>query len=245
MEREHRSVLTLFAPASFAAGARVRLDEDAAQHARVRRVRAGDVVRLLDGAGSIGTGIIESLAKDRVDIHIDGVTRIDRPAPLEVLIPVADRDRMLFAAEKCAELQVTAWQPVYFARSKSVGTRGEGQKFRDKVAARMRAALEQSGGAWLPVIHEEADAGAAFAATGIERRFILDGRGEPFHGRSVDGDVAIAIGPEGGFESGEIRRSASHGWVPVSLGAATLRFETAVIAAAALIRAAQFSHGRP
>ena len=58
MEREHRSVLTLFAPASFAAGASVRLDEDAAQHARVRRVRAGDVVRLLDGAGSIGTGTI-------------------------------------------------------------------------------------------------------------------------------------------------------------------------------------------
>jgi 16S rRNA (uracil1498-N3)-methyltransferase len=244
VEREHRSVLTLFTHEPFIAGARLRLDDDAARHARARRVRAGETVRLVDGAGSVAAGVIESIETNGVEIHVEGVTRVDRPRALEVLIPVADRDRMLFAAEKCVELQITAWWPVHFARSKSVGTRGEGQKFRDKVAARMRSALEQSGGAWLPEMHEESDAATAFAAIGIQRRFIMDAGGEPFHDRRFDGDVAIAVGPEGGFESTEVEQAASNGWMTVSLGTTTLRFETAVIAAAAVVRAAQFSHGR-
>ncbi|HEY7407544.1 MAG TPA: RsmE family RNA methyltransferase [Gemmatimonadaceae bacterium] len=245
MEREHRSVLTLLARAPFTTGATVRLDDDAAQHARARRVRAGEPVRLLDGAGAIGTGVIEALARDGIDVRVDDITRVDPPPALDILIPVADRDRMLLAAEKCVELQITAWRPVYFARSRSVGTRGEGLKFRDKVAARMRSALEQSGGAWLPAVHEESDADAAFRDVAIEARYILDAGGQPFHGRDFQRDIAIALGPEGGFESGELERAASCGWLPASLGATTLRFETAVIAAAAIVRAAQHSHGRP
>lgn len=244
MEREHRSILTLFAHEPFTVGANLRLDEDAAQHARARRVRGGEMVRLLDGAGAIGTGVIESVDRSSVGIRVDNVIQIERPSALEMLVPVADRDRMLFAAEKCVELQITAWRPVYFARSKSVGTRGEGQKFRDKVVARMRSALEQSGGAWLPTIHDESDAGTALAGVGIDQRFILDASGEPIHRHAFQAGIAIAVGPEGGFDPGELERAASEGWMPVSLGATTLRFETAVIAAAAVVRAAQFSHGR-
>jgi 16S rRNA (uracil1498-N3)-methyltransferase len=244
VERQHHSILTLFASESFTAGASLRLDADAAQHARARRVRLGERVRLLDGAGATGTGVIESLGKHGLDIAVETVRHVDRPRSLEVVIPVADRDRMLFAAEKCVELQVTAWHPVHFARSKSVGTRGEGLKFRDRVAARMRSALEQSGGAWLPEIHEETSAEDAFARIVAEGRFILEAGGQPFHGQNVRGDVAIAVGPEGGFESAEIQRATACGWMPASLGATTLRFETAVIAAAAVIRAVQFSFRR-
>lgn len=244
MEREHRSILTLFAQESFAAGATVRLDADAAQHARARRVRAGDAVRVLDGAGATGIGVVASVATQGVEIRVDTVTRTDRPPALEVLIPVADKDRMLLAAEKCVELQITAWRPVRFARSSSVGNRGEGPRFREKIAARMRSALEQSGGAWLPVLHADEDADSAMTDVAIESRFVLDAGGQPLHAQTIIGAVAVAVGPEGGLEPSELQRFQSHGWVPAALATTTLRFETAAIAAAAVVRAAQFSHRR-
>jgi 16S rRNA (uracil1498-N3)-methyltransferase len=78
----------------------------------------------------------------------------------------------------------------------------------------------------------------------MPRRFILDATGEPLAGRISREETAIAVGPEGGFESAELEGAVAGGWVPVSLGATTLRFETAIIAAAAVIRAGQFSQGR-
>jgi len=190
-------------------------------------------------------GVVASITRDSVEVRLADVDRHPRPTTLEVIVPVADRDRMLLAAEKCVELQITAWHPVYFSRSKSVATRGEGEKFHDKVSARMRSALEQSGGAWLPRIHEESDAEAALQTIGAsQRRFILDARGASFHGQALADETAVAVGPEGGLESAELERAVSLGWTPVSLGNTTLRFETAIIAAVAVIRAAQYSQGR-
>jgi 16S rRNA (uracil1498-N3)-methyltransferase len=53
------------------------------------------------------------------------------------------------------------------------------------------------------------------------------------------GPTAIAVGPEGGFEAEERDAFAVAGWRAASLGATTLRFETAGVAAAAIVRAAQ------
>ena len=244
MEREHRSILTLFSDQPFEADLEVVLGEDAAHHARVRRASSGEPVRLLDGAGSIASGAVASVDKRRLTVRLDEVKRVAPPIPLDVIVPVADRDRLLFAAEKCVELQVTAWRPAYFARSRRVGSRGEGERFREKVAARMRSALEQSGGAWLPVIHPEIDAESALQAPTTTSRFVLDAGGTPLLAQRIDQSVALAVGPEGGLERNELDMAARQGWTIVSLGSTTLRFETAIIAGAAVIRAAQLRPGR-
>lgn len=245
MERHHRSTLTLFAEGPFAVGAEIPLDPDASHHAQVRRTRDGEAIRLVDGAGSVAAGTLVVRGK-RAAAEVHDVTRVPPPSPLELLVPVADRDRMLLAAEKAVELQVTAWRPVVFARSRSVTHRGEGERFREKVAARMRSALEQSGGGWLPVIHEETVAETAFRdADGAARRFILDEAGGPLLAHDFSpAPVTIAAGPEGGFEPTELELAGGAGWMSASLGRTTLRFETALIAAAAVIRAAQLTHGR-
>ena len=238
-------MLTLFAAGPFQVGATVELDDDAAHHAQVRRARANDPVRLVDGRGGIATGAIAGTAKRGTTVRLDGVVTAPRPPRLELLVPVADRDRMLLAAEKAVELQATSWRPVYFSRSRSVSGRGEGDRFREKVAARMRSALEQSGGAWLPELHGEADAPEAFRSLpDVAARFVLDAAGSPLARESLAGDAAVAVGPEGGLEDSELDAARVAGWSKVSLGSTTLRFETALIAAAAIIRAAQFSQGR-
>jgi 16S rRNA U1498 N3-methylase RsmE len=197
VERDHRSILTLFSDQSLESGTEVRLDDAAAHHARVRRAIVGDPVRLLNGVGSIAVASISAIDRRGAAAHVQSVERVAPPSVLEVIVPVADRDRMLMAAEKCVELQVTAWRPAFFARSRSVGTRGEGEKFREKVIARMRSALEQSGGAWLPVIHPEVDADNALGQAIGDTRLILDASGPALLSRRIAERVALAVGRPG------------------------------------------------
>jgi 16S rRNA (uracil1498-N3)-methyltransferase len=244
VERDDPAVITLFAPGRYEVGGAADIEGDPAHHARVRRAEAGDPVRLLDGRGSVARGTITVAGKSRLAVAIERVEHVPRPAVLEVVAPVADRDRMLLAAEKCAELQVTAWRPAWFARSRSVSPRGEGPRFREKVLARMQAALEQSGGAWLPEIHEELEAPAVFqAVAAVPTRLILDASGAPLPSQSLHGPVVVAVGPEGGFEAQELAGATATGWVAAAIGGTTLRFETAIISAAAVIRATQRSRG--
>lgn len=246
MERDGRSsVITFFSEAPLGTGF-VRLGEDAAQHARVRRVRPGHMARILDGRGRTAEGQIAEVGRDVVTVSVSQVVDSVPPIPLELIVPVADRDRMLFAAEKCAELQVTGWRPARFARSRSVSPRGEGEKFHAKVVARMRAALEQSGGAWMPAVHEERDADDVFPQVPTSwNRVILDSSGTLLVHRITSTAMALAVGPEGGFESAELESAVAQGWTVASLGPTTLRFETAIIAAASVVRALQPSSGIP
>ena len=226
-----------------APGAVVRVTGAGAQHARVRRVEAGAAVRLVDGRGRVATGAITALSKGDVTIEITGVVEVPRPVPLEVIVPVADRDRMLWAAEKCVELQVTAWRPAYFARSRSVSPRGEGEKFRGKLQARMESALEQCGGAWMPAMHGEVEGAEAFASVPRDwNRLILDAGGNALPDLVSNESTSIAVGPEGGFEHAEIAAAVAGGWVAASLGPTILRFETATLAGVAVIRATQLTH---
>jgi 16S rRNA (uracil1498-N3)-methyltransferase len=243
VERHDRGrLITLFWP-SFRAG-RVRLGGSAAQHARVRRVEQGDPVRLVNGVGEVGTGVVIGTGKDSLMVELESIDTMPRPRELTLLVPIADRDRMLLAAEKATELQATIWQPVYFARSRSVSPRGEGDKFHEKVRARMQAALEQSGGSWLPTVLNDSEFGDALASTSVgATRVLLDASGHALPLESWSTVSALAIGPEGGLEPDELTFARDHGWTIATLGTSTLRFETAIIAGAAVVRAAQL-HSR-
>lgn len=242
MERRDRTSVASFVQQVAAPGT-VDLEGDALQHAIVRRVAAGDAVRLLSGHGHVAEGVVSAAARRRVSVDVQTVTTVPKPTPLEVLVPVADKDRMLWAAEKCVELRITAWRPVMFGRSSSVAGRGEGEKFAEKVAARMRSALEQSGGAWLPEMHPDSD--AATALNGVPASFsrlLLDAHADTVIGAArTGGATAIAVGPEGGLEHGELDAAVAAGWRLISLGDSILRFETAIISAAAIVRAAQLT----
>lgn len=243
MERHGRSrVITFFTEESFNVGANVRLGEDAAQHARVRRVGPDEPARLLDGQGRVGQGRIVNVERQTVTVAITSVEELAPPSPLEVIVPVADKDRMLVAAEKCAEQAVTGWRPAWFARSRSVSQRGEGEKFRTKVVARMQAALEQSGSAWLPRVHEERELLDVMETIPPRwSRILLDSSGTSLVQHISNTAIALAIGPEGGLEPGELERARAAGWAIASLGPTTLRFETAIIAAVSVVRALQHS----
>ena len=237
VERRHHALATFVADATPRVGQRASLGESAAHHARVRRLAVGDEVRLTDGAGVMAEGRIERLAKREMQVLVERVDSRPRPRAIELLVPVGDRDRMLWLAEKATELAVAVWQPVIYARSRSVTPRGEGENFRGKVRLRMEGALEQSGGTWLPEIRAEISAGDAVRHP-AQARIVLDAGGDPLLRATMVAPVAIAFGPEGGFETEELDAFLEAGWRAAAVGDSTLRFETAGMAAVAAVRAA-------
>jgi 16S rRNA (uracil1498-N3)-methyltransferase len=158
---------------------------------------------------------------------------------VHLLVPVADRDRMIWLAEKAAELGATSWRPVLWRRSRSVSPRGEGVNFQGKVRARMEGALAQSEGAWLPQPFPEANLERAILAAPRGDRVVLDPAGDPLVGPQampLRQPLVIAVGPEGGIEQDELADLERAGFRRVSLGPTILRFETAAIAALSMAR---------
>ena len=223
----------------FSLGATVTLDESAARHMRVLRLGAGAVVGLRDGQGSIAEGQLVMLSKSHAQIEVTHVAQVASLPAVHLLVPVADRDRMLWLAEKAAELGATSWRPVLWRRSRSVSPRGEGVNFQAKVRARMEGALAQSEGAWLPQPFPEANLERAILAAPPGERVVLDPSGDPLVGPTsapLREPLIVAVGPEGGIERDELDQLRAAGFRSVSLGPTILRFETAAIAALAMAR---------
>jgi 16S rRNA (uracil1498-N3)-methyltransferase len=231
------SLPIFFAHEPLAAGALVTLGEDAAHHARVRRLEVGEGVALRDGAGRAGVGRLTRLAKSHAVVELARVDELPPPPPIHLLVPVGDRDRMLWLAEKSVEIGCASWRPVLWRRSRSVGPRGEGAGFQGKVRLRMIAALTQCGGGWLPELHPDAPVDRAAAAAPAGTRLVLDPAGEPLAELPLPGAVSIAVGPEGGIEPDELALLEAAGFRRARLAANILRFETAGVAGLAVARA--------
>lgn len=260
------STPTFVSADAFAAGQQVTLGEDAAHHMRVRRLDVGTRVALLDGSGTRGEGHIVRLAKRNATVLVESAQSVPQPRAVHLLLPIADKERMLWLAEKATELGASSWRPVQFRRSRSVASRGEGTMFTQKVAARMRSAIEQSGSAWLPAIFPDATVERAIAAAPEGTRIVLDGGGAPLACMAISGSpqgaapierpgpssdatcagsgpdpvvappIVIVIGPEGGIEADELERFTEAGFATKSIGTAILRFETAAVAALGIVQ---------
>ena len=243
MERDHRkAIATFYCEATLAPGLPVNPSDDVVNHLRARRLGDGDDVQLTNGGGVRAAATIRARGKRQIELAVSSVVNVPRQPTIHLRAPVADRDRMLWLAEKATELGVTSWRGVRFRRSASVTTRGEGAGFSARLRARMISALEQSAGAWLPPALPDDDLEAVASEPGT--RIVLDVRGEPLRsvvGRNASDGVTLLVGPEGGIEDDELALLERHGWRAARLGASILRFETAAVAGIGVVRAAQDS----
>jgi len=108
VERTDSTALATFfmTEAAIEPHAQVALGESVARHLRARRLGAGTTVALVDGAGRRGVGMIVREAKDSVTVEVGDVEEIAPFPEVHLMVPVADRDRMLWLAEKATELAI-------------------------------------------------------------------------------------------------------------------------------------------
>lgn len=246
MERDDREAIASFllTEVPLMPGTAVPLGDEVARHVRVRRLGVGAQIALLDGQGHVAMGTLVRLTPT-VTVEIGSLSVASPLPPVHLLVPIADKDRMLWLAEKVAELGATSWRPVMYRRSRSVKPRGEGPTFNSRVKARMGSALEQSGGRWLPSLYPESTLQRAVASLPIDgARLVLDPSGSGIMRVPHAAPVTLAIGPEGGLDDEEMALLTAAGFVAAAIGGGILRFETAAVAATAIVRSA-LAEARP
>jgi 16S rRNA (uracil1498-N3)-methyltransferase len=220
-------------PGALRPGLRWTLDPEESRHLRVRRARAGEPVRLFDGAGVVASARLEE-TRDGFAALIETVEIVPAPPVLRLLVGAGDKERFGWLAEKAAELGVTDLVPLVTERTRSVASGIRAAHVR-ALERRARQGIKQSRSPWAPRIHPPCEVEAAAGEAAPGERWIADPRGEPPLPIAPEAALSVAVGPEGGFTEAERRRFHGAGFVPVRLAPDLLRFETAALAAAAVV----------
>jgi 16S rRNA (uracil1498-N3)-methyltransferase len=231
------AVITLLVPPGAAPGRREPVDEAEGHHLRVRRVAAGERVAPRDGLGLGGTGRLASDGREWA-VEVEAVERRARPAELTLAIGAGDRDRFAWVVEKAVELGATTVVPLETERTISVATR-----VRDAHLPRLRRqaleAIKQCGAAWALEVDEPQPLAAFIARIEPGIHWLADASGAAPVATLDASPVTVVIGPEGGLTEPERGLLLSAGYRPLALAPHTLRFETAALAAAAVVTTAR------
>lgn len=227
-------IAALLPPGALVEGAEVLLPEEERHHLKVRRASVGDTVRLHDGCGARGLGMLLGLGSGAA-VRVESVGHVPPPRIVRLVVGAGDRERFAWMVEKAAELGVSEVVPLESALVHSVASRVRASHL-DKFRRQALEGIKQSGAAWAPVVrdlHSPAEACAAFVDG---TRWLADGRGGS-PSVSGTGPLTIVVGPEGGLTDTEHDQFVAAGFQPTRLGPHVLRFETAAIAGAVMAQA--------
>lgn len=209
---------------------------------RVLRLRRGEPVELFDGCGRRAAARVAAVTSRSALLEVEGVSPpVPRPEPrLTVAVALIKNERLDWCVEKLVELGVARVVPVQAERC-TVRLNGDrAVARRQRLEAIARAAAAQSRGLWLPEVEPVLDLAAAIAHLhGCTQKLILweEARDVPLKSLLAParaGEVALLVGPEGGFTAAEVQLARDAGFAPAGLGATILRAETAAMAAAAI-----------
>ena len=207
---------------------------------RVLRVTAGDNVVLFNGDGQDYACTVEQVRKDAVELEVRSRLPAKPESPLRITVvqAVSRGERMDQTLQKCTELGAAAFQPVW---SERVEVRLKGEKLERRLQhwqGVVVSACEQSGRAAVPdVLAPLALDEWASRPAGGARLLLWPGADRSLAAAECPGEVALVVGPEGGFSDAEKARIESAGVRPVRLGPRVLRTETAAPAAVAILQA--------
>lgn len=262
MTTEVAAATTLVVPPAALAGETFRLAGDAYHHlVRVKRLEIGDALRLTDGAGRARFAELTSISKKEALARLGDEAPTHEPAlHVEIWTAPPKPERASWLVEKATEIGVAAIRFLPTARAARTFAAPQLERL-TRVAV---AAVEQCGRARVPAIATEESLATALErrrGPSETKVIVLDASGtHPFSGafgssflfssstslssssagttvppRTVD--VALLIGPEGGWTAAERGRFAEAGAEIWSLGARALRVETAAVVAAGIVLA--------
>ena len=220
-----------------------RLPADEAKHAaRVLRLKAGDAVCAMDGAGGRWSAEIASVDADGVAVRLlDPLPSGEPPVRVTVYQGVPKADKLDFIVQKLTELGAAALVPVKMERCVVKLDQKDGAKRRERLSRIAMEAAKQCRRALAPEIAEPLTWRQAIARMAGHDLVLVpweDAAGRRMKDAFAEcpgaRDIGIVIGPEGGMSKGEIESLASAGARTVTLGPRILRTETASVVSAAL-----------
>lgn len=218
----------------------VELSEEEAHHAaHVLRLKAGDRIGLLDGAGTRAVAELSLVSKRQVLAQVLERTESgpERLARTHIAVaPTKQMDRLEWFVEKAVEVGVDRITPVLTERSERTRLRT------DRLHRVAVSAMKQSQRTWLPRIDEATALSTLLQQELPAQRYFGWCEGEHaslMQAYASTSDALVLIGPEGDFSAVEAGQLRAAGFEAVSIGTARLRTETAALAACTWMSLAQ------
>ncbi len=214
---------------------------------RVKRLRGGESVRVVDGEGRARRGVVARLDRARAVVALaGGEPSYESRLRVELLVAPPELARAAWLVEKATELGVAEIRWVITERcARNEDAYGSTQLARLRRVA--HAAVEQCGRAVVPEIGAAEPLAGRLAGAGL--RVALDPEGgapdslvaldpdrdrELIAGGTTQPRLVLFVGPEGGWSPAERAAFEVAGVRRVVLGERILRVETAAIVAAGL-----------
>ena len=239
-----------YAPDAGRSGQTVDLPRgEARQLAHVLRIRPGALVRVFDGGGREFSARVETVGRSAVTVHtLEPHAPAREPAVrLRLALAILKGRATDTVVRDATMLGVTAIQPLQTARSRPAPEGAPAAVERWRAIAVSSA--KQCGRAVVPEIAPAASfmqfAMQFAAASGAgEQRILLVEPALPapyesirvLAGRPAPAAATIVVGPEGGWTDGEMDAAAAAGFMPLTLGARTLRADAAPAAAITVLQ---------
>jgi 16S rRNA (uracil1498-N3)-methyltransferase len=207
---------------------------------RVLRLKIDSEVKVLDNQGlqylvklvKLDPSQCEGEIIQSQDIDTEPKTR------LHLLVALTQREKFEWILQKCCEMGVHKITPMVTERSLVLST-GDFNKKQDRWNRIIKEAAEQSQRGLIPYLSLPIFFNQAIRDQSSWRLIAWENEAKDrlidvFDGKSVE-EVAVMIGPEGGFSQQEIQSASTNGWLPFSMGKRILRMETAAIVACSLV----------
>jgi 16S rRNA (uracil1498-N3)-methyltransferase len=232
-----------YLPPSECSGDVLALSGRDAHHAlHVLRVRRGEQVLVLNGAGDELLCEVQASDRDQVQLNVTRRNSVS-PLPHQITLLQAIPKGRIFEGiiQKATELGVSRIVPLLSDR---VAARLDGDtaaQKTDKWQVTAIEAIKQCGSAWLPKVEEPVAPMDFLSRTeSVELALIASLQPGSRHAREYFREfqdrngrpprsVLIWVGPEGDFTPGEVRAICAGGALPISLGRLVLRSETAAV----------------
>lgn len=200
----------------------------------VMRAKPGDEVTLFDGGGGEYTASIVECGRTEVLLDVGPRRAVSRElrATITMAVALPKGDRQKWLVEKLTELGVRRLVPI--GTERSVAER-KGKSL-ERLERAVVEASKQCGRNQLMQIAPPAPMSEVLAIDAGVKLLAHPG-GAPLASVELPeaGDVAVLVGPEGGFSEAEVSAAVQHGWQEVSLGPSILRIETAAVTLAAVL----------
>ena len=201
---------------------------------KVLRLKANAYLALFNGDGFEYKSIITAVGKHSITLEIQQAVAANSESQLHTILGLglSRGERMDLAIQKSTELGVSAIVPLFTEFSE---VKLKGERLLKKINHWQQVAIsacEQSGRNRVPRVHSPQDYSSWCKSLDCDLKLIFEPLGDTaLSTLKKPSQVALLIGPEGGFSEQEIKHAMTAGFHAIRLGPRVLRTETAPIAA--------------
>jgi 16S rRNA (uracil1498-N3)-methyltransferase len=224
----------------------VRLDGDEAHHlANVLRLGAGDEVALFDGRGAERRGRVEAVGRRDVTVRLlDPVEPVAEPrVAITLAQAVLKSDKMDTVVRDATMLGVVAVQPLVTRRTVVPASAATGERLRERWRRVAIASAKQCRRAVVPEIRPAARF-EDWMASAANVYLLVEPDRESGRQTTIDAllewpppeAATVTVGPEGGWDEGELQAAARAGCRQLTLGSRTMRADAAPLVVLAALR---------